>query len=377
MSFSLSYPHAELTACIDKPTPEGICITVAELCANAGSIFSTLGGGDHGHQGAVLSNTTYATLAGVNNAHVLPKPPVPPTPATIAAALANNQHMTPAVQLALYDMERTTYKTAIRVETDMRRQLIAAYPPTYLAVLAATKDGAIGSCSVKEIIAHLQATYATVRVSDVNRELNKLNDSFIPNRPIEEYWSKINGVVAFTNKHAPPPPTDVAVITAILKSFERDGHFPTECKAWRLLPNARYILVTFIKEITDVHELSGITAGKAGYHGANMAICAPTAEPASRANAAAIAPVTPVRAAANKKAAPPGTRTHNAETGRTYNVCYCSVHGMQNAKKNGAHANKECPDGATNTNWKDGATLMERLGGSDKIACGRQAAASK
>jgi hypothetical protein len=50
---------------------------------------------------------------------------------------------------------------------------------------------------------------------------------------------------------------------------------------------------------------------------------------------------------------------------------------MQNAKKNGAHTNKDCPDRATNAAWKDGATLMERLGGSDKIACGRQAAANK
>jgi hypothetical protein len=88
-------------------------------------------------------------------------------------------------------------------------------------------------------------------------------------------------------------------------------------------------------------------------------------------------PVTPVRTAATKKAAPPSTTIHDAETGRSYNVCYCSVHGMQNAKKNGAHANKECPDRTTNTNWKEGATLMERLGGSDKITCGRQAAPSK
>jgi hypothetical protein len=216
-----------------------------------------------------------------------------------------------------------------------------------------------------------------VRVSDVNREIDKLNDSFVPNRPIEEYWAKINGVVAFAKKHAPPQPTDAAVITAILQSFERDGHFPTECKAWRLLPDANYVLATFIKEITDVHELSGITAGTAGYHGANMTIGKSTTGPLIRANAAAIAPVTPVRAAATKKAAPPGTSIHDAETGRTYTVCYCSVHGMQNAKKNGAHANNECPDRATNTKWKDGATLMERLGGSDKIACGRQAAASK
>jgi hypothetical protein len=119
-----------------------------------------------------------------------------------------------------------------------------------LAVLAATKDGAIGSCLVKEILAHLQATYTTVRVSDVNRELDKLNDSFIPNRPIEEYWSKINGVVAFAKK-----PTDAAVITAILKLFEHYGHFPTECKVWRLLPNARLLLCQAVTSLFPVAKL--------------------------------------------------------------------------------------------------------------------------
>jgi hypothetical protein len=122
MSSPLSYPHSELTACVDKPTPEGIRITVAELCANANSISSTLGGGGHGHQGAVLSDTAYAALAGATNAYVLPNPPVPPTPATMAAAMAANAHMTPSVQLALYDMDRATYETAVRVETGMRRQ---------------------------------------------------------------------------------------------------------------------------------------------------------------------------------------------------------------------------------------------------------------
>jgi hypothetical protein len=86
-----------------------------------------------------------------------------------------------------------------------------------------------------------------VRIADVNRELDKLNDSFMPNRPIEEFWSKIKGVIAFVQKHAPPKPTDAAVITAILKSFERDGHFAMECKAWRLLPDARYVLTTSTK----------------------------------------------------------------------------------------------------------------------------------
>jgi hypothetical protein len=46
-----------------KPTYETLQTLVTELKANAGSVPSTLGGGQNGHLGIILSPPRYATLA--------------------------------------------------------------------------------------------------------------------------------------------------------------------------------------------------------------------------------------------------------------------------------------------------------------------------
>jgi hypothetical protein len=48
MSSIMSYPQAEWTPCVDKPTPKNSRLNIAELSANAKSISSILGGGGHG-----------------------------------------------------------------------------------------------------------------------------------------------------------------------------------------------------------------------------------------------------------------------------------------------------------------------------------------
>jgi hypothetical protein len=231
VSDSLSYPHDEFTA-LGPPTADNIRILVDQLVANTSAITTSLGGGQHGHSGLVYSAAEYAKLNGPAPAvpptpYAVPAPSPAPTMATLAAVYAADNSMTPGIQVTLYEMEKSTIDKANRVETDMRRKVIAAVPPIYLDAFAASEGKAIGQCSVRSVLAHLVTTYGTVRAPEIAKEMAKLQSSFNPANPIEKYWTTINGVVAFVTKHSTAP-RDATVIDAILTSFEQDGHFRDE-----------------------------------------------------------------------------------------------------------------------------------------------------
>ena len=80
------FQHKVLTLINGQPSYESLVILSTELKANATSVPSTLGGGQHGHLGTMLSPTRYATIVGtipwVNPA--VPTEFVPPIGGTAA-----------------------------------------------------------------------------------------------------------------------------------------------------------------------------------------------------------------------------------------------------------------------------------------------------
>jgi hypothetical protein len=362
---SLSYPNLEYTPITDgDPTITSIDIIYEEATADTAAIASSLGGGNLGHQGLLSKDDKYQKLnpAG-GTAYNVPGMPPFPTAASMAAKMAANENMTPSVQLALYEHEKSVVELANRVEMDTRRKLIAAVPPIFLEAFAAEKGKPIGQCTVCEIFDYLYSTYGTVRAPDVAKQVDKLSNSFNAAEPIEKYWATVKGVIAFTKKHDKEL-TEPFVIDKILSAFERDGQFRDEVKSWRLKDEkTQHKLDAFIKEITAVHRLATITAGKAGYHGAN----------AATATSATNAPTT----TATKNL--PAGAFELTVAGKKYDACYCSVHGLHNAKKRtgNPHSNEACPEKATNPKWVAGSTFENRLGGSQLIQLGRQDAPAK
>ena len=60
----LQFPHPELTSIVGKPDNPSIQKLKKEIYANAVSIYSELGGGDHGHLALLLTLAAYRTLTG-------------------------------------------------------------------------------------------------------------------------------------------------------------------------------------------------------------------------------------------------------------------------------------------------------------------------
>jgi hypothetical protein len=79
------FQHKVLTKIHGQPAYASLQQTMTELKANSSSVPSTLGGGQHGHLGLLLSNARYTALA--HEAFVTPvNPPAFAPPAVATAA---------------------------------------------------------------------------------------------------------------------------------------------------------------------------------------------------------------------------------------------------------------------------------------------------
>jgi hypothetical protein len=90
------YPHKELTKINGTPKVTDIQTLLQEIYANAISVHSTSGGGNHGHLGAIVEPAAYLVLTNQLHAFTIPGHPGPP-PAAVhndtAAQIANNNRL--------------------------------------------------------------------------------------------------------------------------------------------------------------------------------------------------------------------------------------------------------------------------------------------
>ena len=69
------FEYTDLTRIIGGPTTATLITLRNEVKANAQAVYSTLGGGEHGHLGLVCSPQTYTTLVPGNTPCIKPANP--------------------------------------------------------------------------------------------------------------------------------------------------------------------------------------------------------------------------------------------------------------------------------------------------------------
>jgi len=151
---SFALPHPKLTAIVGAPTNTTITKLIQEVFANARAVPSTRGSGGHGHLGMIMTATAYQTLAGT--AFQLPIHPgdtlnIPPT--------QTQYEITEGVRL--YKATITKLTLAISLREEIKKLILAAIDPLYLAIL---KDATFGfaDVSVIDLMTHLSTTYCTI-----------------------------------------------------------------------------------------------------------------------------------------------------------------------------------------------------------------------
>jgi hypothetical protein len=335
-------PHPTLTALPPNESPSFITVRTwkQELYANAISVPSEEGGGNHGLLGEIVDDATYRALVpDPGGAAAFPALPQP------AYARAVNPGREPAIPngatvplvariTATFNADTKRWETVQAVRKALKAQVLAACPEEFLFPL---KDPRLGfaNTTIEQLLTFLEESYGTVDADDhtiVEAELEKPIDA---TAPLRFYWNRITRAVALAEEMGSPFPP-IRVVNACIKALESSGLFPDEIKTWRAKPVVEWTLtniqIHFNRAEKERHRKT--TAGQAGF----------------TANAA-----NTVTGKENKKP--------NGDGKKMY---YCWSHGLST---NPDHTSASCK------NPKDGheteATIFDMRGGSNKIARAR------
>jgi hypothetical protein len=331
---SLSFPKPILTQIIGKPNNSSLAILQQELYENARAIHSNRGGGLNGYLAILMPPDAY--LARTNVAF---EPPIVP-PAVVHGANATQHQMTEANRA--FDKADEEFKTYCKVVNEMKRQLIAAVDPLYLAIL---KDRTYGFADVDPatMLAHLKLTYGENSQFAREQNRNQLSDAWNPDEPIENLWNRIANIRTYAAE-AGQPIAESDVIELTLSVFEHTGVFSTAYDDWRKLDEATWTLALFMTTFTaaNTERLRRLTIKTAGYHGANAA-----------------APATPSKKLASK--------IQDIAIDGSTKTWYCWSHG---SGINPEHTSRACKN--KKEGHKDDATLFDRKGGNNQIGFGKR-----
>eukprot|EP00978_Attheya_sp_CCMP212_P013088 scaffold32736_cov48-Attheya_sp.AAC.3 len=158
---TMNFIHPVLTTLatkLEEPTYQSICVAHTELHNNAAAVFSSAGGGVHGHLALTMTDAEYLAIAGTT--YIVPiNPPREPVFTT--------SRMTSAENLRRHTEHSRAFKLYHDVDKALHKQLITATPEVYLQDI---KDPVLGYANTTclDIITHLRDTYGEISQEDLD-----------------------------------------------------------------------------------------------------------------------------------------------------------------------------------------------------------------
>eukprot|EP00978_Attheya_sp_CCMP212_P008993 scaffold21179_cov47-Attheya_sp.AAC.4 len=303
-----------------------------QLHDNAAAVFTSAGGGAHGHLALTMTAAEYLAVA-----KVAFKVPINPTadPVMVKA----RSRLESSKNLRLYELAKKDFRIYHDVNKALRNQLIAATPDTYLQELR-DPDLGYANTSCLEIITHLRDTYGEIAQEDLNANQQRMTAT----------W------------HPPIRPSKIC-----LNNFEPVQPLLSKvCRDWRDKAQKKDRTMVLFKKHFKKWEKDRrltLTTGTAGYHGANHvddAPPAPVVAPPDAEMEAMRAEMEAMRVALAAQAAPPSAvpaaRPALADMG------YCWSHGYSG---NVTHTSATCVHPAERHQVE--ATHANKLGGTERI----------
>ena len=179
------FQHPELTRIQGEPTTSSLITLQNEVKTNAMTVHATLGGGNHGHLGLVLSPAEYAQIP--NTApYVRPAHPG-------AFNIAIN-----ATQFQIIQTRETHHENLRRfnesnaVERTLLQQIVAAIEPRFLTALRDDNTQRIER-TIPEVFQYLFDTYGDVTIEELKQMRHRMeNLTFTPNEPVDSIFIEID-----------------------------------------------------------------------------------------------------------------------------------------------------------------------------------------
>ena len=390
------FPHETLTpitGVIDYPA---VRLLQKETLANACSVPSNLGGGQHGHGGLACSNVNYANISNVPYARPPLPPPVVHEQGATGPMMAENNR--------IYNAALEKCMEVNHIERTLLNQIIETLGPDNMAPITNNTTGIV-EVSIPALFAYLFTTYGNVTAQSIaTARADAANQVYVHSKPLAlifAHYKRFEDMsTAFgTNE------TDAHLINMATPMLQTAKIFHTDLRSWNKRPDPEKTWTNFKTHFIEAQaelkacnpDLNVIdTPASLGYSDSRVntieallneyndsnppyapdptsyltpvppaTLAPPLTEPAPhQVNVTATDPyhirladlLTKLEAKIDAKANKPG-KTKDKKKGKTVSN-YCWTHGAC------SHIGKDCNKPATG--HKQDATFINMMGGSTK-----------
>ena len=336
---SFPFAHPTLTKIDGQPTAANVRKLKREVYANAISVKTPLGGGNHGYLGLVMPAAQYNAMPGTNLFAV----PVHPGAHPGHAAAATQAQITETNRAYLADKEAA--EQCNEVHSAIKQQILASVDDAFIMTL---QDDELGYANVtaQELLVHLTTTYGDITPDELDKNLKSLEEPWNPDTPIENLWKRVQDARRFAT-NGNDPISESTAVRLTLEVLEKSGVFGDAIRDWRKRAPAQWTLANLRNDFNSANKerVRQLTSRGAGY-GANNNI--------DQANSTTTTTKT-------------GLTVAHVLTNNGVKMYYCWSHGLG---KNANHTSATCRNKADG--HKNDSTADNMMGGNNTIMRGRR-----
>ena len=239
------FEFKELTKIHGEPTYDTLKQLHNQLKANATTVPSNLGGGQHGHLGLVLTPTKYALISQtpfVKPAH----------PGVYVPDPNNTQHMQLTLEKAHKERLRV-FDEVLGVERALRQQLTSALEEPYLLSIRNRITNTI-NMSVHEILhMHLYAKYGKINPKKLYEQQQRVQEMhYDAISPPDVVFQAVEDLCDYAEAALCPFNQKQAVNIAYI-IFNRTGKFKDGVREWIRLPPLQKTWINFKRHFQTAH----------------------------------------------------------------------------------------------------------------------------
>jgi hypothetical protein len=253
------FQHKVLTRIHGKPTYESLQTVLTELKANASSVPSTLGGGNNGHLGLLLSNARYTALANTI-AWVSPNNPGPFLPPDAGTG--------PQIEAAkdVWKDRKQTFELNQATEKALIAQVVETIDPIYLRALLNRATGQYSN-SIHALLAHLFTTYGKITPQQVKaKEMEIYNMHYDISQPVDTVFNCIDDLSELAD-HARSPMSAQQMIDLAYVIFAKQPILQQDLRLWNRRPLAERTWANMMTHLRDAQtDLSSLPSAGDIYH---------------------------------------------------------------------------------------------------------------
>ena len=258
------FPVKTLPQIHGEPDYESIKAIQDILYGNAASLPTTLGGGNHGHIGLIMTPALYLTLSAT--AYVEPADPGPPPVVATNAAGGTRDNA-----IRVHNESRRIHDNNVNMDAALKSQIIDAIEHAYICELQNRYTGYM-SVSTRDLLDHLLDRYGQISAADNAKNQALMQAPLDTSLPMTLFFKRVEDCKAYAEDGAVPY-TDNQVLQVAYNHINATGLYMDACKEWRRKQPADKTWLNFktffAAEYQEMKEQGKLTGNSGNYHTAN------------------------------------------------------------------------------------------------------------